>query len=213
MKKNLTLILFIVSLIGISIFVSAYEEHINGDDDNIIYTASVSKGWNLLNGGVYSNRLTANSDIKEKDISAIYVYSPSQNEYLQIYPNLDEEKLNIEDKQSAKIHLIESSSAWVYIQRDGMIEYEVGDMVSIRKRELVPGWNFISVTESALGQTLNNLKGNCDIQSAYYYFKEYKKLDLNMEFPNDMSSLGLIIKVPNKCKFGGNSIMPPQIPN
>jgi len=219
MKQKIFFAIAMLSLLCMAVFVSAYMEQIQGDEDRITYTASVREGWNLLNAGtIVFNKLalTENSDIQPEDIGAVFYYSPSQKEYIQIYPNLDEEKFNIEDGRNAQTYLIESSSAWVYVERDGMIEYETDDVVSMTKRQLTSGWNFVSVTENALGKSLNDLKGTCNIQRAYYYLQGYKELDLNMDFPNDMSSQGLLIKVSNDCSFsssGSNGgITPPQIP-
>ena len=94
-----------------------------------------------------------------------------------------------------------------------MIEYATDDIISMTERELTSGWNFVSVTENALGMSLNDLKGNCNIQRAYYYLDGYQNLDLNVDFPTDMSSQGLLIKVSNTCQFGGSLVNPPQIPN
>ena len=80
-----------------------------------------------------------------------------------------------------------------------MIEYETDDVISMTERELNSGWNFVSVTENALGQSLNDLKGTYNIQKAYYYLEGYQELDLSMDFPTDMSSQGLLIKVSNAC--------------
>ncbi len=217
--KKLILPIGLIILIGFVVFVSAYIEQIQGDEDRITYTASVRQGWNLLNAGIYVTNagdpyFTNNSDIKESDISAIFIFSPSTNQYIQIKPNLEEEKYNAEkryyDGWTSKIH---SSSAWVYVKRDGMIEYVTDDVISMTKRELTSGWNFISVTENALEKSLNDLKGNCNIQKAYYYLEGYQKLNLDMKLPTDMSSQGLLIKVTNNCQFGGNAVNPPTIPN
>jgi len=214
MKQKIIFVVAILSLLSLAVFVSAYMEQIQGDEDRITYTASVRQGWNLLNAGIYTNILTVNSDIQESDITAVFVYSPSTNQYIRIKPNLEEDKYNAEkryyDGWTSKIH---SLSAWVYVERDGMIEYETDDVISMTERELNSGWNFVSVTENALGQSLNDLKGTCNIQKAYYYLEGYQELDLNMDFPTDMSSQGLLIKVSNSCQFGGSSVTPPQIPN
>lgn len=219
MKQKIILSVAILTLLSLSVFVSAYMEQIQGDEDRITYTASVRQGWNLLNAGIYvttagDSYFAPDSDIKESDISAIFIYSPSTNKYIRMKPNLEEEKYNAEKKYyegwTSKIH---SLSAWVYVERDGMIKYVTDDVISMTKRELTKGWNFVSVTENALGQSLNDLKGTCNIQKAYYYLEGYQNLDLNMNFPTDMSSQGLLIKVSNACQFGGSSVNPPQIPN
>ena len=216
MNKQISLLVSLVLLVGLAVFVSAYTEQIQGDEDQITYTASVRQGWNLLNAGIFTNALTANSDIKESDISSVFIYSPSTNQYIRIKPNLEESKYNAEKSYyggwTSKIH---SLSAWVYVKREGMIEYTTDDTISMTKRELTSGWNFVSVTENALGKSLNDLKGNCAIQKAYYYLEGYQEVSLGLEFPTDMSSQGLLIKVSNDCTFNsaGTSITPPPIPN
>lgn len=206
-------------LVSISSVVYAYSEGIKGDDDNIIYTASVKQGWNLLNmGTIVFNKLalTENSDIQPGDIAVVYYYSPSQKEYIQIFPKFDERKFEVEEAYyKGSTSIIGSASAWVYVKRDGMIEYRTDDAISMTKRELNTGWNFVSVTQNALGGSLNDLKGNCSIQSAYYYLGGYQKLDLNTKMSNDMASRGLIIKVLDNCKLSSisSNFKPPQFPN
>jgi len=215
MKNKKIIPIALLIIISLTVFVSAYMEQIQGDEDQITYTASVREGWNLLNAGIYTNSLTSNSDINENDISAVFIYSPSTNQYIRIKPNLEDDKYNAEKKYyegwTSKIH---SLSAWVYVERDGMIEYTTDDIISMTERELTSGWNFVSVTENALERSLNDLKGTCNIQKAYYYLEGYQDLDLDMDLPTDMSSQGLLIKVTNACQFGRSSISPPPaIPN
>ncbi len=218
MKKIIFLIIIIL-LSTTSAVTYAYTEKIQGDDDNITYTASVRQGWNLLNMGsnVFNKlALTSNSDIQPNDISVVYYYSPSQREYIQIYPELDEVKYNAEEAYyKGWSSNIESASAWVYAKRGGMIEYTTDDAISMTKRELSTGWNFISVTQNALGKSLNDLKGSCSIQKAYSYSGGYNELDLNTKMSSNMASQGLIIKVLNNCKFNSisSNVKPPQLPN
>ena len=215
--KKIILSASILFLVGMSSLAYAYMEQIQGDEDNIVYTASAFQGWNILNGGLYTlSQITSESDIKTEDISAIFYYSPSKREYIRIHPNLEDSKFQSEeDYYGSDRSLMYSSAVWVYIKRDGMIQYRTDDLHSITKRSLTSGWNFVSVTQKGLGNSLNDLKGSCDIQKAYYYFKEYKQLDLSMKLPSDMASHGLLIKVTNNCQFNGagSSVTPPQIPN
>lgn len=218
--KKIILSAFVLLLVGMSSLAYAYMGQIQGDEDNIVYTASAFQGWNILNAGsIVFNKLalTANSDIKAEDIKAVFYYSPSQKTYIQIYPNFDDTKFTKEERYYGAYSAAEisSASAWVYVERDGMIEYTTDDVISMTKRKLTSGWNFVSVTQKGLGSSLNDLKGSCDIQKAYYYFEEYKQLDLNMKLPSDMASHGLLIKVTNDCQFSGagSSVTPPQIPN
>ena len=220
MKKQLVILsLCLGVLILVGVFVGAYMEQIQGDEDKITYTATIFEGWNIMNGGIFISELITNeSDVKLSDVSVIYYYSPSQKSYIMVYPEIDEIKFNIEmalsDWQS---NLLPSSSVWVYSKKEGMIQYQTDDMHSMTKRSLSSGWNFVSVTENAIGQSLNDMKGTCDITTAYYFFKEYKSLDLDMKLPTDMSSMGLLIKVANDCQLGGSSSSetspPPSIPN
>ena len=206
-------------LVGLAVFVSAYTETIDGDEDNIVYTASAFQGWNIMNGGLYTlSQITEESDIQPEDISAIFYYSPSKKAYIRIHPNLEDAKFQSEeDYYGPDRSLMYSSAVWVYVKRDGMIQYRTDDIISMTKRDLTSGWNFVSVTQNALGSSLNELKGTCNIQKAYYYFKEYNQLDLNMKLPNDMASHGLLIKVSDDCSFSlsnsNGGVAPPQIPD
>ena len=212
MKK---LMFFMVISLSLNL-VFAYTEQIQGDEDKIVYTASVFQGWNILNGGLYAlNHLTSESDIKSDDIVAVYYYSPSQKQFIRIHPDLENAKFqNEENFYGSDKSLLFSSAVWAYIKRDGMIQYETDDSHSMTKRSLTSGWNFLSVTWGALGKSLNEMKGDCQIYNAYYYFKEYKKLDLDVKLSNDMASHGLLIRVINDCHFGSpgkvdSSLTPP----
>jgi hypothetical protein len=119
MKQKIFFTIAILSLLSLAVFVSAYSEDINGDADNIIYTASAFQGWNIFNGGLYTlSQITSQSDIQEEDILAISYYSPSQKKYIRIHPNLEDSKFqDEEDYYGSDRSPIYSSSVWVYLKR------------------------------------------------------------------------------------------------
>jgi hypothetical protein len=78
MEKGIIFLVSLIVLVGIVVIVSAYTETIDGDEDNIVYTASAFEGWNIMNGGLYIlSQITSESEIQPEDIVAIFYYSSS----------------------------------------------------------------------------------------------------------------------------------------
>ena len=186
----------------------------NRVEDNVLYTVSVSEGWNLLNGGVFVlGGITSQSIITKDDIMAIYYYSPIQRQYIRIHPNPDNEKIQRE-KGLYGIDQNQTTSAatWVYVKKEGMLQYETDDMLPTNARKLRQGWNFVSVTADNLGKNLDDFKGSCKIESVYYYLNGYQYLGLDAKIGNDFASSGLLVKSANDCTLDEQFVAPPGFP-
>ena len=77
------------------------------------------------------------------------------------------------------------------------------------------GWNFRFVTEDMEFRTLNEIKGNCEVTSAYYFdslLQNWDSIGLNEKLEGLFR--GFIIKSENNCrfKFENEIPMPPPLP-
>ncbi|MBU0761109.1 MAG: hypothetical protein KJ600_03205 [Nanoarchaeota archaeon] len=94
MKTKYTLLIAFIFLIGFAILVSAQSANLmniyldEDDETSIAYDVELelTEGWNLVSGLLSDNQIDASSEIKKKDITAIYFYSNMDNKYLLAYP-------------------------------------------------------------------------------------------------------------------------------
>lgn len=161
MKKYI-LPISIILLVGLAVFVSAYQ--LSGEEDNIVFEKSVEEGWNLLGGGVFSINPTSDSDIQKEDVLAVFFYDNVNKKYIRMHPNGNEAEFQafaslVEDPAGE----LGSAAAWVYVKRNGMIKYTTDDFRKVDGRQLRQGWNFVTIDNSFGGYSVSQIKGTCEI--------------------------------------------------
>ena len=171
MKSKLITLIIFLGMASLMIFASAQII----DEDSIEISIDLEEGWNLVSNGVFAHPITLaffqfESEIKQQDIRAIYYYDVSDKKYYQVYPN-DENKIIGSNKGYT---IIEEyvPSAWIYSERKGILNFRTDDIVKISERKLGSGWNLISITPTFMGNSLDDLRGTCDIQRAYIWWNE-----------------------------------------
>ena len=230
MRIKYVLPIMLVLLVGIASFVIAdFDE---GNDYSA--TITLEKGWNLVS--IYAIRNAVDVDqgewdrkqIKAMDIRAIFFYDKYNNEYIQTYPNKEEEKLNeliskIDPETTGNYEdywRYVSSSMWVYSNKKQSISYSTFDgPAPIDMITLKFGWNFLTILPDMTGKQLGEIAGSCNIEKAHGWWAERQTWDLialdggkfNDEI--EMTGLGLIIKVPSDCTLGSGGTSPPGLPN
>jgi len=87
-------------------------------------------------------------------------------------------------------------------------------------RRISEGWNFLSVYTLLNGNDLNNTKGNCQFEKAYFFdaqSQEWEPVALDYKFSTVEIGKGLIVKNSFECipnfRVKGSSQNPPSIPN
>ena len=224
MKKLLLAVGFVL-MVGVFVSAGFFPE----ENDRSIFNVNIEKGWNLIYGFADVNQIQE-GDISKSDIKAIYVLIPPTQKYIRLYPNA--ENYGIPDKDIDDILL--RTAFWVYSDSSATMEYKLYESFPlIREKELYSNWNLFAVSPDFVFKdfnigllrdkflSLNEVKGNCNIQDAYFWdakkqewYKDTKYLDAYFE--QEHIGLGVVIKVSNRCNLGisgsGSITQPPQIP-
>ncbi len=227
MNRKLVLSLSLVLLVGIVGFVSAKMTIISSADSIKSYDATIpiSAGWNLVYGTFihYDGSISLDSEIKKEDIKAVYFYSREENKYLQVYPTEKEygnyvRNLRINGDNN-KISYAMQSPYWVYSSKSGLLRYNLRAIydddnqivLTTNSFLLSSGWNFVTPSSQFNDKTIDDLKGNCEIERAYGYDSGWKDWS-KVEFREEGIGLGVVVKVKNDCKFGTVAEKIPSIP-
>ena len=214
-------------LVGIAVFVSARMNLITSTDSIKSYDATIpiSKGWNLVYGTFiqFDGSISSDSEIRKENIKAVYFYSREEREYLQVYPTEKEyenyaRNLRINGDNN-KISYAMQSPYWVYSSKAGLLKYNLRAIyrddnqivLTTNDFSLSPGWNFVTPSSQFNDKTINDLKGNCEIEKVYGYDLGWKDWS-EVEFREESVGLGMVVKVKNNCKFGTAAEKIPSIP-
>ncbi|MBR9676554.1 hypothetical protein GOV04_00240 [Candidatus Woesearchaeota archaeon] len=238
MKK---ILIFLISIIITSAIVIAGGQIINEPATNsglydFQYSIHLYKGWNLISYGenfpfymsenyvgraipLYEevmeyiqipglNRKKADSPV------FVYLYNPETKGYIEMFP---------ENTLGENTYMVNYAS-WVYVREEYDIEYFAPSIPPLEDIKLLPGWNFVAINPHFEGNSLEDIKGTCNIQSVYFYNAEpdetqrgtnWKGIPLDFNIPSEIVGLGLIVKVGDVCKLGTVQTIPPppSIPN
>ncbi len=206
-------------LVGFAVFVSAYMTGQGNGPYNV--ELELNEGWNIIAGTLPKDGISSNSEIQASDIRAMWYYSPTQKKYILVYPKADLESLQKEDED---IYL--TSAMWIYSNKAGIIKYStLEDYAPLENRQLYSGYNFVTITPDMDGKSLNDFKGNCEINKAYLWDVQNQQWGTILNLLDDKNILqkeagagyGFIVKVLNDCSLSsavnGGTITPPSIPN
>ena len=173
------------------------------------------KGWNLVHGLAGKEWITGGTGINQDNIKAIFGMNLVNKKYVRFYPSAEKE-------QVTDIRYIPEMTYWVYSNNDGTLFYK-SSKIDILKFTWQAGWNIIAVAPEFMGKSLNEIKGSCNFEKAYWWSPReqiYVDVKSNLkEITKDNTNIGtgLILKMTNECKLnvsGLNTIVPPpQLPN
>jgi len=235
MKK--TIILGLIILICLSTFALGIENAQEGLEDNIKLSIYVNKGWNVIAAGIYALYHTDASEIKLDDIKAMYYYSNVQKSYIRIKPDMENDKVNNEERllNNGITHEMQYAAMWVYSGKKGVLEYVTDDTPRFNDRKLRKGWNFVSMTvdmyngnynpgECYEGEffSWNAIQGQCNFEKISFFnpgTQSWTNIDPDMKMEcydfDDFLGLGMLVKVSADCTLGKSDdlITPPPIPN
>ena len=186
---------------------------------------SIQKGWNLIPWSKGWTSIAGDSDIKISDFTYGYLFDLDEQKYVLAWINNDyteEAKLRLGD-------WIYHSSMWMYSSKDGRLKfvYGIDDVAEneyfsadLQPISLNQGWNFLWVRPEMVGDTFNDIKGNCEFSRIYSYGKdggEWKWMNLlqtmsNEKFTRESIGYALVIKVPSECSMSSAVQGPPKIP-
>lgn len=199
---------------------------------------NIKKGWNILNEEIVTDlRLyNLNDDFNyEEDISVVYQYMPVLNKYLLTKPrdNSNEEKIinefisKVGESKAEEILEQRGKAVWAYSTKKATVYYKQDSVKlfsGIESIKLFSGWNFIAIASEMNDKTLDEIRGGCNIKSAYAWNNEiyaghdspsWESIYDESIFNSEIIGLGMIVKVTDDCNFGdviGSITSPPAIP-
>lgn len=232
MKSKFILSISLVLLVALVVVVSAkmtpYSDDSLSNKANYNIEVPVSEGWNLMaSSPIWDEKFTGTSDseIKQSNIKAVFYYFRHENKYLQMHPNNKEVENYLRNAQGKSDEMLyfAQSPVWVYSDKTGVLKYQRSDFPkwsdSSNVLSLSSGWNFVTITPEMVGESLNTLKGTCNIDKSYIWDSGHRWENVPFEgkFNNEvLGGNGMLIKVSSDCKLalGGRSSItpPPSIP-
>jgi len=216
--KKLLLGLAFVSLIILSIFVSAILPNTYNPSDNSVTFNFEKAGWYLLPAGAAQSC--------DESVKAIWIWLPTLRKYVGTTsgPGSSEDGALINNE--IKLGYLQEgfSGYWLYLSNPCTFKYNFpqsqnGDTLKLARR-----WNFLAVSPSYDGKSLNDLEGSCNIEKAYLWDTQNQKWGTISNLLDDKNVLrneggiggGFIVKVSDDCKLGsssGSSVTPPTLPS
>ena len=180
-------------------------------------TINIEKGWNLVHGFANPEWLVS-GDISTDNIKAIYAFNPQNQEYVRFFPNSEDSKISKTNFRWDTY--ISQNSFWVYSNAKGRMTYKTFQFIPLEYTSLFKGWNFLGVTPYMIGKSLNDIKGDCNIEKAFGWEpveKTWNNLLDERVLPEEAIGAGLVIKVSDDCKLGSSSLFdldsPPSLPS
>lgn len=220
-------------LVGITDFVMAYNPNFwpyyKGGADQFTVRLNVEKGWNMIPVFEPIPDILDDSQIKREDILAVYVYSPQEKKYLQVYPKNEANSfLSSGSRISASTYV----SAWVYSKQNGELKFKADNRLYHLSVMEIPldhaGWHFIAKTPDVIKSNeydtktnlFNKISGDCSIEKIFLW----NSIEQNWMGPyrtddniddiyvgqkgglSDQHIYSYLIKISNACTFGGGKI-------
>jgi hypothetical protein len=229
MNKKIFMLSALLVLISLAVFVYARVE-----GENLNGSVQLKRGWNLVT--IYAIRNAFEEDnwryFDGKDIKAAFFYDRYNQRYIRIYPNREGEKLNewlaqLGHREEGNIYEwggYLNSAMWLYSNKDQTIDFRTLDGPLFPEHVgLRAGWNFLAVTPEMIDRSLNDVKGNCNIVSAYLWDKTQQQWGTILNLLDDKNILndeggiwgGFIVKVLDDCTLGEVAeeiTTPPELP-
>jgi len=175
-------------------------------------------GWNIVYGFTNPEQL-GGQVLESSNIRAIYAFVPTTQEYARVFPEPEEDKLNLMDYDE-----IRNSALWVYSDRSGESEYWLErEPTPYNFRQLYSGWNFLGITYDMRDKTMSEIQGSCNFLKIYHFDSFSQKWSYNFAeddifmqdtgFDDQAFGQGLVVKVSSDCMLGGGgSGGPPPLP-
>lgn len=230
MNKKIIMPIVLMTLVGLAIFVVAQQ-----DVNEYNSTMQLEKGWNLVSiytiDDIFESNLGSGYDsyLEELGVKAVFFWDFQNKEYIRLYPNQEEEKVkqllsridiaHDEDAQKDFYRVI-SSSMWVYTDKSSSVSYRAETPSSLSSLSLKSGWNFLTTIPKMMNKNLDEFKGDCNIQKAYFWNSEeqdWAMMPLDRKFmESELIGRGFIIKVLEDCTFGeseSSTTSPPGLPS
>jgi len=172
------------------------------------------EGWNMVS--VYTFLEAFERDDVSETIKAIYFYDREQGDYIRIFPKFQEDKweMFVENNYYSENGDVYSSGAlfnsaiWVYSSVDQVINFETEEGPAFLDYVgLKAGWNFLTITPEMIGHSLNEIVGDCNIETLAVWDSIKQSWDVasSVDYDDNIGESGLwqgfIMKVSNDCRL------------
>ncbi len=196
------------------------------------------RGWNLVPMGILGSECTADN----KNVSAVYFYSPLENNYLGVpVTQSGSPQKEYQDKVDAVRRLYEpkkneyltpfetGTSAWAYYTGNNSCNTTIrtsNPYTELSTRKLFRGWNFLTVLPWMVDKKLTDITYGCDIQrfatwdaagqkwnSVRMSLSEWAR-QYGPDNPVNESSIGqtILLKTAGECALSATGPLPPAPP-
>ncbi len=198
-------------------------------DNNYLVDQHVESGWNVFTCFLPSY-IQPDSEIKQWDITVLWVYVPQLKKYYQLYPENELDDAPVEIGRQINEAQLLSSSCWVYSAKSGNIKYKTAEpLLKLSQRKMYRGWNFVTLSPEFKFTPLSNFQGSCSINKIAIY--QHNKWEVgtpenmpdgnrpwtSLIFADSDSDIGrgALMSVENDCVFGDPKpqvVQPPSLP-
>ena len=225
MNKKIIVPIALILLVGLSILVYA-----SNYDSIVEVDVPIYKGWNLVYGLFEPSQLDDWVTDDKVNIKAIYAFIPTTQEYFQVYPNdAGDLTMELRSKHNYDDEELRISSLWVYSDVEtgevfngkmNAVEYNVASPLPLSEYSLFTiyrGWNFLAITPDMIDKSLNEIKGDCDIERAHIWYPQdnyWGTISKSSRITQESIGIGVVIKVSSDCNLRETeeTIPPPQLP-
>ena len=248
MNKKFVLLMSLIFLVGLAVFVSAvfrpsYDEN---NDNKVVYDIQKA-GWYMIPLGLNLDgcqRIMINQTnwINTLYVKAWWVWSPTLNKYIggKDFNKFEGSQVDLQQFQSDKdnnyLYATEiGGGIWVYIAGKCKLDAYIHDASfndsNLRELfsqfKLAKGWNFMAIVPPYIGNSFNELKGNCNVIKVAEWDANIQKFNvpsnlndaLNIKWRIEDVGGVVLVKVAETCNLGLSSLnsvppsQPPTIPN
>ncbi len=167
----------------------------------------LEKGWNLVSAD--GNKIISFKDNSCSQKLVAFVYLDDQQRYVSITKAKDILGDGLTDYLS-------KHSFWVYAYNDCKLVVEIEKYINYNDLALRSGWNMLPITQDMIGQSLESMGGNCNLQKIYTWDPDEQSWNAISEeyiFQSEDVHRGIIVKAEGYCQLGNTIISnPPEFP-
>lgn len=203
-------------------------------DDRRVYEVHIKKGWNIV--GLLP-LMAVSENVGKSSSTCLWSQAGKVTDYLKKnvfgFDALKKSYVPLGDlststpPEGSYLSNTPLNGYWLRSSEDCSITMDFSQMAPdneifnvIEKRvsqynwKLAKGWNFFTVLPEMEGKTLDDMRGSCEVKSAYGYDSFSNRwVNLNrIEFSHEAVGYGFVMKVADECVLGSSAALPPPLP-
>ena len=162
----------------------------------------LNRGWNLIT-------MPGKGELNKGTCERIYGFIHIDGRYYTMKEA--EEKTGSEElMEYLRLH-----SFWIYAFKSCYLEFTLEDYTSYSEINLEGGWNFVPVTYDMESMSLDEIKGECELEKTYMWTpikQSWEKMDKDYVFKENDLYRGFISYAVEECGFSQTMLSPPALP-